>query len=64
MRTRGEGGSEHDQKYAFCTKCIENATVSKTFKDRVMEGNIKWLIEKLSLHGYSPLDLIVHISRQ
>ena len=20
MRTRGEGGSEHDQKYAFCTQ--------------------------------------------
>ena len=24
MRTRGEGGSEHDQKYAFCTQVYGN----------------------------------------
>ena len=58
----GRGGLSMTKNTHFVRRCIENATVSKTFKDRVMEGNIKWLIEKLSLHGYTPLDLIVHIS--
>ena len=36
----------------------------KHFKDSVMEGIIEWLIGKLSLQGYFPLDLVVHISGQ
>ena len=27
----GEGGSEHDQKYAFVCRFIENAVISETF---------------------------------
>ena len=37
MRTRGEGGSEHDQKYAFVCRFIENATISETFKGLVIK---------------------------
>ena len=29
----GGGGSEHDQKYAFCTQVIENAIISEKLKD-------------------------------
>ena len=35
MRTRGEGGSDHDQNTHFVRRFIENATLPEPFKERL-----------------------------
>ena len=60
MRTRGEGGSEPDQKYAFVRRFIENATISDTLKLQILpvfshKMKTKLLMKNLrhaSLHIY------------
>ena len=43
MRTRGEGGSEHDQKYAFCTQVqLVRCTRSMRLKYET-EENLIWI---------------------